>query len=87
MFSGIYPYIHKIMNINRHALGFSMFFLLTALWWLILAALTSLAADAGIYDYYRAAMIVPEMVRSAAFSIPLALVSGLIIDSQLENNS
>ena len=78
------------MHIHPRALGFTTFFLLTALWWLILAALTSLAADTGCYDYYLAAAIVPEMVRSAAFSIPLSLVSGLIIDSQMqqpENNS
>lgn len=77
MFSFIYPYIHKIMHIGARARIFIAFFLTAALLWLILAAVVA----HGLYDYHRAAALVPEMVRSAVFSIPLSVAAGLIIDA------
>ena len=80
LFSAIYPYIHRIMNISKRARVFITFFLLAALLWLILAAVVA----GGLFDYHRAAMIVPEMIRSAAFSVPLSIAAGLIIDAMGE---
>ena len=77
LFSFIYPYIHKIMHIGARARIFIVFFLTAALLWLILAAVVA----NGLYDYHRAAALVPEMIRSAVFSIPLSVAAGLIIDA------
>ena len=78
-----YSFIHnfRISRLHPRALSFSLFFIASALYWLILASLTSAAAKRGVYDFYAASVIVPEMIRSAAFSVPLAVISGLIIDS------
>lgn len=76
MFSSIYPYIHKIMHIGMRARIFIAFFLTAALFWLILAAV----AAHGLFDYHRAAALVPEMIRSAVFSVPLSVAAGLIVD-------
>ena len=77
LFSVIYPYIHKIMHIGVRARIFIAFFLTAALLWLILAAVVA----NGLYDYHRAATLVPEMVRSAVFSIPLSVAAGLVVDA------
>ena len=77
MFSSIYPYIHKIMHIGTRARIFIAFFLTAALFWLILAAVVA----HGLYDYHRAAALVPEMIRSAVFSVPLSVAAGLIVDA------
>ena len=87
----IYSLLHNICNFSvrmrREALNFTRFFLTAAAAWIVLAALMQAAADRGFYDYVTAALYVPEMVRSALISVPLAVAAGIVLDLHLRQNS
>ena len=91
MMRRVYSFLHNISNkrveMRREALFFTAFFLSAAVIWLIFAALLLARSSSGLYSYHLAARYVPEMVRSALLSVPLAVTGGVVLDLHLRENS
>lgn len=86
-YSLLHSISQKYVKMRREALVFTIFFLSASAVWLLLAALMQAAADRGMYDYATAVLYVPEMVRSALLSVPLAVAGGIVLDLHLRQNS